>query len=208
MPTEKVHRSLEFRSTSWFLGSEPSLEADSPQAGKVCRALSVRSFHLAEDKGLKGPCPRSLVASAAHLLSCINWSQWSQDSGCARACLCPLTLLLLAQDPLDFLEVMLHSTHQWSQGPECARGPSAWRVLWGPLGPLLRSGQRLHGGGRGWLQPEVNLSRWSCCCPLSLFLLLQDPLYFLGLILHSTYQWSQGPGCARVPAMWRILCRH
>jgi hypothetical protein len=29
---------------------------------------------LAEDEGLKGPCPRSSVASAAHALSCADWS--------------------------------------------------------------------------------------------------------------------------------------
>jgi hypothetical protein len=29
---------------------------------------------LAEDEGLKGPCPRSSVASAAHLLSCMDCS--------------------------------------------------------------------------------------------------------------------------------------
>ena len=87
---------------------------------------------LAEDEGLKGPCPRNLVASAAHVLFCINWFQWSQNSGCARACLCPLTLFLLAQDPLDFLELMLCSTHQWSQGTGCANVPALWGVLWGP----------------------------------------------------------------------------
>ena len=87
---------------------------------------------LAEDEGLKGPCPRSSVASAAHVLFCINWFQWSQNSGCARACLCPLTLFLLAQDPLDFLELMLRSTHQWSQGTGCANVPALWGVLWGP----------------------------------------------------------------------------
>ena len=40
---------------------------------------------LSEDEGSKGPCPRSSVASAAHVLSCVGWSQWSQDPGCARA---------------------------------------------------------------------------------------------------------------------------
>ena len=59
---------------------------------------------LSEDEGPKGPSPRSSVASAAHVIFCIDGSQCSQDSGCARACLCPLTLLLLAQDPLGFLE--------------------------------------------------------------------------------------------------------
>jgi hypothetical protein len=41
---------------------------------------------LAEDEGLKGSCPRSSVASAAHVLFCVEWSQWSQDPVCARAC--------------------------------------------------------------------------------------------------------------------------
>ena len=58
---------------------------------------------LPEDEGPKGPCPRSSVASVAHVLFCVDWSQCSQDSGCSRACLCPLILLLLAQDPLGFL---------------------------------------------------------------------------------------------------------
>jgi hypothetical protein len=86
---------------------------------------------LVEDEDPKGPCPRISVASVAHVISCIDWSQWSQDSGCVRACLCPLTLLLLLQDPLGFFELMMHSTHQWSQGPVCARVPAAWRDLWG-----------------------------------------------------------------------------
>jgi hypothetical protein len=29
---------------------------------------------LVEDDGLKGPCPRSSVSSAAHMLSCKIWS--------------------------------------------------------------------------------------------------------------------------------------
>jgi hypothetical protein len=40
---------------------------------------------LAEDEGPKGPCLRSSVASAAHVLSCLDWSQWSQDLVFARA---------------------------------------------------------------------------------------------------------------------------
>jgi hypothetical protein len=88
------------------------------------------------------------------VLSCIDWSQWSQDPGCARSChICtqdgvglastgtnpshwlarfPLSLFFLEQDPPGFLVQMLHSTHQWSQHPGCARVPVAWRVLWGP----------------------------------------------------------------------------
>jgi hypothetical protein len=30
---------------------------------------------LAEDEGLKGPCPRNFVASVIHVLSCLDWSQ-------------------------------------------------------------------------------------------------------------------------------------
>jgi hypothetical protein len=37
------HRSLELRSTSWFLGSQPSLEAHSPLAGKLPRGLGLNS---------------------------------------------------------------------------------------------------------------------------------------------------------------------
>jgi hypothetical protein len=29
---------------------------------------------MSEDEGLKGPCPRSSVASYAHTLSCMDWS--------------------------------------------------------------------------------------------------------------------------------------
>ena len=32
-------------------------------------------YILAEDEGLKGPCPRSFAASATHVLSCVDWSQ-------------------------------------------------------------------------------------------------------------------------------------
>jgi hypothetical protein len=30
---------------------------------------------MAEDENPKGPCPRSSIASAAHMLSCVDWSQ-------------------------------------------------------------------------------------------------------------------------------------
>ena len=156
---------------------------------------------LAEDEGLKGPCPRSSVASAAHMLSCIDWSQWSQDSGCVRACLCPLTMLLPAQDPLGFLELMLCSTHQWSQGPGCARCLQSGESS-GDLGPLHRDYAE---GGKGVVPTRINLSCWSGWCLLSLFLLAEDPLGFFELMLHSTHQWSQGPSYARVPAVWRVL---
>ena len=89
---------------------------------------------LAEDEFLKGPCPISSVASAAHMLSCVDSSQRSQNPGCARACpvctqdgveleppegtpasvwarfLCPCSCWHKTLQ--DFLEQMLHSTHQ------------------------------------------------------------------------------------------------
>ena len=43
--------------------SELSLEFDSPVSRKVPRVLSQ-----------KGPCPRSSVVSAAHAVSCVDWS--------------------------------------------------------------------------------------------------------------------------------------
>jgi hypothetical protein len=114
---------------------------------------------LAEDEGPKGPCPRSFVALVAHMLSCVDWSQWSQDTGCSRAC------WVRAQDgeglePPEgipatglvgflcccscwhkmlwvFLDQMLRSTQQWSQDPRCARVPVVWRVLWRPWDPPL-----------------------------------------------------------------------
>jgi hypothetical protein len=39
----------------------------------------------------------------------------------------------------DSLELMLCSTHQWSQGHECAWGPAVWRVVWGHWYPPLSS---------------------------------------------------------------------
>jgi hypothetical protein len=41
---------------------------------------------LAEDEGPMEPCPRSFGASATHVLSYDNWSLWSHDPSCARAC--------------------------------------------------------------------------------------------------------------------------
>jgi hypothetical protein len=35
---------------------------------------AAQLFFLAEDEALKGPCPRSYVASVACTLSCIDWS--------------------------------------------------------------------------------------------------------------------------------------
>ena len=49
-------------------------------AGKLssCRECAQRSdaqiCFLTEDKGRKGPCPRSSVASVAHMLYCVDWS--------------------------------------------------------------------------------------------------------------------------------------
>lgn len=104
-------------------------------AGKLSACMegiqkSGTQIHLlAEDEGSKGPCPRSSVASATHMLFCIDWYQWSQDPGCARACrvstqdgaglvltgrnpshwLCrfPLSLFLLAWGPLDWFGTKL-----------------------------------------------------------------------------------------------------
>jgi hypothetical protein len=127
-------------------------------------------------------------------LSC--FSQWSQDSGCARACLCPLTLLLLAQDPLVFFgtDIAFHSpviSGCLQCGETCV-----------DLGILHRDCTE---DGVGVALTRANPSRWSCSCPLPLFLLAQDPLGFLELLLCSTHQWFQGPWCARVPAVWRVL---
>jgi hypothetical protein len=52
---------------------QSTLQASSPLAGKVHRA-GAQLCLLAEDEGPKGPCPRSSVATAAHVLSCEDWS--------------------------------------------------------------------------------------------------------------------------------------
>jgi hypothetical protein len=69
-----------------------------------CSAAQVLSKCFCE---LLPCCCRSESLGFCFVLSCFglfwfDWSQWYQDSGCARACLFPLTLLLLAQDPLGF----------------------------------------------------------------------------------------------------------
>jgi hypothetical protein len=54
-------------------------------SGKEGTQGSGSQLHLlAEDEGPKAPCLRSSVASAARVLSWVDWSQWSQDPGCAR----------------------------------------------------------------------------------------------------------------------------
>jgi hypothetical protein len=111
--------------------------------GQGAQGSGSQNHLLTEDEGPERPCPRSSVASAVYVLACIDWSQWSQDPGCARSrWICAqdgvallltgmnpshwsgvfiLSLFLLAQDPLGFLEQMLHSTQQWSIDRGCAR---------------------------------------------------------------------------------------
>ena len=52
----------------------------------------------------------------------------------------------------------------------------------------------------GVTMTRKNPSHWSCRCPLSLFLVAQNPLGFLELMMSSIHQWSQDPGCTRVCA--------
>jgi hypothetical protein len=58
-----VHRSLELRSTSWLLGSEPSLEDDFPLAGNMSRVLGLNSVSW-----LRMKARRDLVQEALLLL--------------------------------------------------------------------------------------------------------------------------------------------
>jgi hypothetical protein len=119
---------------------------------------------LADDEGPMLPCTRSSIASAPHVLSCRDLSQWFQDLGCARSCpgriqdgvelkppegiptsgwtgfLCPCSCW--HETLQDSLELMMCSTYQWSQGPGCARGSALWRVFWGPWNLLLGSCRR------------------------------------------------------------------
>jgi hypothetical protein len=147
----------------------PGLSSD----GEVAQGSESQLCLLAKYEGQQGPCPRRSVASEAQVISCIDWSQWSQNPGCARACwvcaqdstgLVPtstisihwscrfhLSQFLLAQDPPWFLEQMLHSTHQWSKDLGYVRVPAVWRVLWGP-----------------WHPPPSSHTRWwawGCCQP-------------------------------------------
>jgi hypothetical protein len=88
---------------------------------------------LAEDEGPKRPCLWSSLASATHMLSWVDWSQWSQDPWYASVCWVhtqscfrlmltgtnpsswlggfPMSLFLLAQDPPGFFvtHVAFHS---------------------------------------------------------------------------------------------------
>ena len=73
-----------------------------------CRAGAQRSGAqlclLAEDGGLKGPCPKSSVASAVRVLSCVDWSLrelgYKILTGFLKKskCLLPISLISEAQD--------------------------------------------------------------------------------------------------------------
>jgi hypothetical protein len=54
--------------------SKPSLEADSLLKGESAQRSVSQLCILAEDEGLKGPCPRSYVTSAVLKLSCADLS--------------------------------------------------------------------------------------------------------------------------------------
>jgi hypothetical protein len=59
-------------------------------------------------------------------------------------------------------------------------------------------------GGLGLELTGMNPSHWLGGFPVSL--LAQALLLFdLEQMLFSTHQWSQDPGCARAPSMWRVL---
>jgi hypothetical protein len=89
---------------------------------------------------------------------------------------------------LDSLELMLCSTHLWSWGPGYARGPVAWKVLWGYWCPWLGSGGRW----RGWPRPESILAsgRAGFLCPSSCW--HKTLCESLELMLCSTHQWFRG----------------
>ena len=74
---------------------------------------------LAEDEGLKEPCPRSSVASVAHVLSCVDWSLRDQAYKMVLSPesqgQSPLWRLTLLSDP-KILCVLWHVRHGESSG--------------------------------------------------------------------------------------------
>jgi hypothetical protein len=74
----------------------------------------LRHLRYEESSGDFGTLCRVCVQDGVRLapLNGTNLSHWSGWF--------PFSLFLMSQDPLSFLEQMLHSTHQWSQDPGCA----------------------------------------------------------------------------------------
>jgi hypothetical protein len=77
---------------------------------------------------------------------------------------------------------------RWSGGPECARGPMAWRVFCCSRCPWLGSRRRWW----GWPRPQwIPASGWAgLISPCSCWHKTLDDS--LELMLHSTHPWSWG----------------
>jgi hypothetical protein len=123
---------------------------------------------LAEDEGPKGPCPRSSVASAAHVLSCMDWSL--RDPGYKMA----LSPESRGQSPL------------WR--PTLLSDPKILGVL-GRLQCGESSGDCgvCAQGGRRLALNRTNPNHWSGGFPVSLFLPAPAPPGCFGtdVVIHS-----------------------
>ena len=189
-----VLRSLVLRYTPWVSRSEHSLEANSPLARVVPRGLG-QLYLLAEHEGSKGPLPRSTVASATHVLSYVDRSQWSQDPRCARVGPGHAQDGVGLQPP----EGILDSSWQGSFFPVPA-GTIPSRILWNrccfPLTSDLKIldmlGHQWRGESSGVLgtlhqvhtmrlvQTGINPSYWKVRVPLSRSLMAKDTPGFFG----------------------------
>jgi hypothetical protein len=153
--------------------------------------LGLSSAFMADDEGQKGPCPRSSIASASHVSSCVDWSQWSQDPGCARACwVCTqggTGLEPAEQIPAAGRRFSLSLSLQWSQDPGYAR------VHWVCTQDDI-----------GLVPTRTNPSCWLCGFLYPCLYWLKTLRGYLEEKLSSTHQWSQDSGCARILSVWRI----
>jgi hypothetical protein len=200
----KEPRSLELKSTSWVLGSETSLEADSLLVGKVPRGLGFCSASWLRMKAQKDlvqeallllipTCSPAYTGLSDHkILGMLGpaeflprmvwgwcWLEWTLATGWVGF-LCPYSCW--HKTLWGFLEQMLCSTHQWSQDPRWAKVPAVCRVLWGLWDPLPSLRLRWCRAGTDGNKPQPLVSEF----PFSLFLLAQDPLGFWGTdVFHS-----------------------
>ena len=115
----------------------PSQETDSLLARKIPKGSGSQLHLLAEDEGLKGPCPRRSVASVAHMLS--------SD----REVLGVLGVLRIGESSgsLDALGWV----HVEDGGADPDRNRSQPLFMWGSFVP----------GPAGTIPSAI---LWSCCC--------------------------------------------
>jgi hypothetical protein len=156
------------------------------------KSLGLSSASWLRMKARRDPVQEALL-HVAHLLSCVDWFQWSQDPECARA------HWVRAQYGAGMEPPERIPATDWA-GFLCPYYCSDPKIL-AVLGPTEFAPKMAQGCHSPEWSPAPGWAGFLCPCSCwhkTLQVVLEQ-------MLPSTHQWSQDPGCFRAPAVWRIL---